>query len=207
MADIIRPFSDPIYIGNDRVGNHEELKQYLKQVYDVKKDGEEVKGFYANAFTSFFTDVDLINDNKFKPLQQLILHRAKILVRDQLEYTRDAYVEQIVAKPLVFKELWFNVNPPGAYQGKHHHADYLFGGTYYIQVPKNTGAIRFYNPNDFATFKLFSRSKNHLMNIHTDLVPSEGQLYLWPGFFDHEVTTNLTTDQIRISISFALDWA
>lgn len=213
MGNFLRPFSDSIYHGNDKVENHEELRKYLFNLYTEKKDTVGYDEFYADTYTSFFADIkehpefDLVNNPLFKPVQTLILNRAKQLVEDQAAYYSGTIPMDVVKHPLKVSEMWFNVNPPKAYQGKHHHADYLFGGTYYIQVPPNTGAIRFYNPNNYANFKLFSRSRTHLMRLTADLIPTDGTLLVWPGFLDHEVTTNLSEDGIRISLSYALDWA
>jgi hypothetical protein len=66
---------------------------------------------------------------------------------------------------------------------------------------------------DFPNYEVSSfgnvrnRLSNHLMKLQTARFPAEGELYIWPGFIEHEVTTNLTEDQTRISISFCLDWA
>lgn len=212
MGNFLRPFSDSIYHGKDRVENHEELRKYLLDLYYANKDRLGYDDFYANAYTSFFVDkdehpeFDFINLPLFEPLRKMILNRARQLAEDQASYHAGTIPAACVTHPLKFSEMWFNVNPPGAYQGKHHHADNLFGGTYYIQVPKDTGAIRFYNPNAWANWKLFSAERSHLMRLTADLVPTDGTLLVWPGFFDHEVTTNMSTDGIRISVSWGIDW-
>jgi uncharacterized protein (TIGR02466 family) len=205
MGNFVRPFSDSIYHGVDRVDTLEQIRQLLLSVYDQKKSSSKFDSFYASAFTSYGkedSEFDLLKYKEFEPLRDLILNRAKQLIEDQEIYTglRTPY------KRIVFKEIWFNVNPPQGYQGKHHHADYLLGGTYYIQVPKNSGIIRFFNPNLFAQYKLFTPTVNHLMKLMADVEPADGHLLIWPGFLDHEVTTNLTEDKLRITVSFCLDW-
>lgn len=206
MGTFYRPFSDPIYIGNDRIPTHNQLKEILVKLYEENKTGKN-ESFYASAFTSFFLPhIKLLDYKEFHPLRDIILNRCRQLIEDQLQYTEGSVRSEVANRPLKISEIWFNVNPPDAYQGKHHHADYLFGGTYYIQVPPKTGMIRFYNPNNFCMYKLYSREKDHLMKMYLDAVPLEGQLFLWPGFLDHEVTTNITTDQTRISVSFCVDW-
>jgi uncharacterized protein (TIGR02466 family) len=212
VGNFLRPFSDSLYHGYDRVENHEELRTYLTDLYHKNKDQLGYNDFYANAYTTFAVDTeerpefDLINLPLFAPLRKIILNRSAQLVDDQVTYNSGSIPVSYRNRPLKFSEFWFNVNPPGAYQGKHHHADNLLGGTYYIQVPKDTGAIRFYNPNNFANYKLFSGERTHLMKLTADLVPTDGQLLVWPGFLEHEVTTNLSTDGIRISVSWGIDW-
>lgn len=206
MGNFVRPFSDSLYHGVDRVETFEQIKSRLLNLYEQKKSGNKFDDFYATAFTSFGKDTDaelnLLNYPEFKPLQDLILNRSKQLIEDQEMYTG----KKMPYKHLVFKEIWFNVNPPQGYQGKHHHADYLLGGTYYIQVPKNSGYIRFFNPNNYAQYKMYSPNRNHLMKLTAEVETADGHLLIWPGFLDHEVTTNLTEDKIRITVSFCIDW-
>lgn len=206
MGNFVRPFGDSLYHGVDRVETFEQIRQCLLSLYDQKKGSTKFDSFYATAFTSFGKDddkeLDLTQYDEFKPLQDLILNRSKQLIEDQQIYTGI----KMPNKKLVFKEIWFNVNPPQGYQGKHHHADYLLGGTYYIQVPKNSGVIRFFNPNNYAQYKLYSRERTHLMKLEADVEPAECHLLIWPGFFDHEVTTNLTEDKLRVTVSFCIDW-
>jgi len=206
MGNFVRPFSDSLYHGVDRVDTHEQIRQRLLSLYEQKKGDTKFDSFYASAFTSFGKDsdveLDLTQYPEIKPLQDLILNRAKQLIDDQRDYTGINFIY----KNLKFKEMWFNVNPPDGYQGKHHHADYLLGGTYYIQVPKNSGLIRFFNPNNYAQYKMYSTNRNHLMKLMADVETTDGHLLIWPGYFDHEVTTNLTEDKIRITISFCIDW-
>jgi uncharacterized protein (TIGR02466 family) len=210
MGHLFRPFGDSIYIGNDRVDTHEALRELLKTIYEKHKADTKFDSFYATAFTSYrkdHKDFDLLSYKELQPLQEKIFNRAKQVVFEQLEYNQDIRASKFSNRSLKVKEIWFNVNPPGGYQGKHHHADFLFGGTYYIQVPPESGHIQFFNPNNFAMYKLYSDNRDHLLKLHTARVPVDGDLYIWPGFMDHEVTTNLTEDQNRISISFCLDWA
>jgi len=205
MGNFVRPFSDSLYHGADRVETHEQIRQLLLSIYERKKDDTKFDSFYASAFTSYAkpdSEFDLLQYPEFKPLQDLILNRAKQLIEDQETYTG----RKMPYKKLVFKEIWFNVNPPQGYQGKHHHADFLLGGTYYIQVPKNSGIIRFFNPNNYAQYKMFSNTSDHLMKLIADIEPFEGHLLVWPGFLDHEVTTNLTEDKLRVTVSFCIDW-
>lgn len=206
MGNFVRPFSDSLYHGVDRVETHEQIRQRLSALYEQKKDATKFDSFYATAFTSYGkdedTELDLTQYAEFKPLQDLILNRAAQLIQDQRDYTGLAFKY----KSLKFKEFWFNANPPQGYQGKHHHADFLLGGTYYVQVPKNSGYIRFFNPNNFAQYKLYSSDTTHMMKLAADLETADGHLLIWPGYLDHEVTTNLTEDKIRFTISFCIDW-
>jgi uncharacterized protein (TIGR02466 family) len=210
MGQLFRPFGDSIYVGNDRVESHEEIRRLLNSLYDKHKSDVKYDNFYATAFTSFGKDHEDFNLLKYKELTSLtekVFARAKQVIFEQLEYNQDIRASTFSNRALKFSHIWFNVNPPSGYQGKHHHADHLLGGTYYIQVPKNSGFIRFFNPNNFAMYKMYSENRDHLLKLHTARQPVDGDLYIWPGFMDHEVTTNLTENEYRFSISFCLDWA
>jgi len=201
MGTYIRPFADAIYRGYHKLDNHNEIKRLLIDLFS-KIQLEGYDPFYATGYTSYNSNIDLTTYSEIDSLKNLILFQCKQFVLDQLEYVG---ISENSKRKIKLSEIWFNVNPPMAYQGRHHHADHLLAGTYYIQVPNNSGMIRFYNPNNFAIFKA-SNNKNEIIAFHVDTDPKEGELILWNGFMDHEVTTNLTNDQNRISISFCLDF-
>ena len=109
-------------------------------------------------------------------------------------------------RPLVFANMWFNVNPPGGYQGRHHHAMNLLGGTYYIDVPDDSGAIAFYDPNPFSYYHNQDPPARNMIIPDFKINTRKGDLLIWPGWMDHEISVNKTKDQNRITLSFAIDW-
>ena len=100
---------------------------------------------------------------------------------------------------------WCNINPTGASNSRHLHADtnILLSGVYYVKVPKYSGAIRFWDP------------RGPLVHVQRDyeyfgdgigyqsVAPQAGTLIYFPSWLEHDVTCNESDDD-RISIAFNL---
>ena len=108
------------------------------------------------------------------------------------------------------------VNMKGDYHNLHNHPHSWLSGTYYISVPDqsdadifrsdlNPGAISFFDPRPQANMNAI-RNDGQVDPEHR-LLPSAGDLYLWPAFLHHLVHPNMA-DLPRISISFnvVLKW-
>lgn len=79
---------------------------------------------------------------------------------------------------------WSNLLGPGDWQGPHMHPteSNLASGVYYVRLPEVTppeGCIEFLNPHPISQHHGFTPSRR--------IVPSEGQLLLFPPFYLHYV--------------------
>lgn len=217
MKEYINPFSAEFYINDEcKVSNHEEIRKYISDLYD-RSPMKETGNFYGTGLTTYFYDdftahLDVVPE--FEELKSLIieeaklyiLNRAKVLQSFNASTSVQAMQEKLDRIGLDIPKLWFNVNPYGGYQGKHHHASNLLGGTYYVQTPPNSGKIGLYNPNPFAYYKAQTPVHEHLtMNDYT-FEPTEGTLLLWPGWADHEISVNNNQQQNRMTVSFGINW-
>ena len=130
-----------------------------------------------------------------------------------LFYNRD-WVDLIAAncpfredKPL--KDLcvysWCNINPKGASNKRHLHADtnILLSGVYYVKVPKYSGSIRFWDPRGpLVQVQRDHEYFNDGLDYH-EIEPQPGTLIYFPSWLEHDVTENESDDD-RISIAFNL---
>jgi len=98
---------------------------------------------------------------------------------------------------------WCNINPKGASNSRHLHADsnIFLSGVYYVKVPKYSGQIRFWDPRG----PLVHVQKDHEyfndgMDFHF-IDPEPGLLIYFPSWLEHDVTVN-DSDEDRISIAF-----
>lgn len=217
MKKYIQPFTAEFYINDEcKVQNHEELRTFVTEMYN-KSPTKEEGNFYHTGLTTYFYDdftshLDTIP--LFEELKNLIIEESKLYILNRTaeleKHGSNISVELIQSKidevGLTIPKLWFNVNPYGGYQGRHHHADNLLGGTYYLQIPDKSGKIAFYNPNPFATYKAQTPIHEHLTIGDFSFKPSEGTLLLWPGWADHEISVNTNKDENRMTISFGINW-
>jgi len=106
--------------------------------------------------------------------------------------------ESLVKTNLKLQKIWVNINPKNGYQARHVHSEFEVAGTYYIDVPTNSGDLLFYHPSPHV--ESMNRLKPFWDFTHR-VVVKEGDLVLWPGYLQHEVTANNTND-LRVSVSF-----
>jgi uncharacterized protein (TIGR02466 family) len=108
--------------------------------------------------------------------------------------------------------LWFMINSKGGYNHKHGHfdkADCALSGVFWIKVPKNSGDIVFYNPEEYCNYQLDKSYSNIIKNIFNQknsysISPQEGKVILFPSHLDHSVEVN-NSNEDRISISFNIN--
>lgn len=206
MKTYYNPFTSEIYYDNEsEVSNHNELKEFLVDLYSQSpvKEGN----FYGTGLTTYFYDdftSHLDTLPIFKELSEMILLKATEYVNNRISELNKLGINLEKPKELELVNLWFNVNPCGGYQSKHHHAKNLLGGTYYINTPEDSGNIIFSNPNQFSYFKNQEPTINHLTCYDFRFNPDEGDLLIWPGWMDHEVSSSYNKDDNRISVSFGI---
>ena len=104
--------------------------------------------------------------------------------------------------------MWININSPNNYNTNHTHPDSFISGTYYVKVPKNSGSIVLKHPsvvqeihtNMFLREEYFDSFDEH-NSITWAVQGEENKILFFPGWVEHEVTQNLSTED-RISIAF-----
>lgn len=100
-------------------------------------------------------------------------------------------------------QAWININPPGASNKVHYHANCHFSGVYYIslQAPE-CGNIFFRDPRVASRMLTYPTSKpTEFTTSEVRMRPEEGRLYVFPGWLEHGVEEN-QSDEDRIGISF-----
>jgi uncharacterized protein (TIGR02466 family) len=217
MKRYMNPFSSEIYINDEcKLSNHEEIREFITSMYNESPNKDD-GNFYGTGLTTYFYDdftSHLDTLPLFDELKQLILaeskeyvlNRANELISNGSSIRKEIVESRLFTNGLEIPKLWFNVNPYGGYQGRHHHATNLLGGTYYLQTPKDSGKIGFSNANQFAYYKNQSSLYDHLTLSEYGLSPKEGTLLLWPGWMDHEISANANKEENRMTISFGINW-
>ena len=104
---------------------------------------------------------------------------------------------------LAADSLWINILKPGGHHTAHIHPHSVISGTYYVDVPKRAGAIRFEDPRHGLMMAApLRKGKSRAGNrAFVDVAPKAGTLLLWESWLRHEVPENRAR-QNRISLSF-----
>tara|TARA_B100000900_G_scaffold415836_1_gene447432 strand:- start:1324 stop:1902 length:579 start_codon:yes stop_codon:yes gene_type:complete len=125
-------------------------------------------------------------------------------VRDLIFDTcKDICYEQKVKTPIMFVNLWGNVNGKGGSNDTHLHGNAFLSGVYYVKTPENSGAIRFIDPR--PQVEILAPEREEPLNRddwnRVMFKPTPGKLLVFPGYLPHQVFAN-QSDDLRISMSF-----
>ncbi|MEO7814391.1 MAG: TIGR02466 family protein [Sphingomicrobium sp.] len=99
--------------------------------------------------------------------------------------------------------LWVNLLKGGGHHSAHIHPHSIISGTFYVEAPASTGAIRFEDPRlpmMMAAPQRRADAPEPLRNFVT-IEPMPGMLLLWESFIRHEVLPGKAKAE-RLSISF-----
>ena len=92
--------------------------------------------------------------------------------------------------------LWVNLLKAGGHHGGHIHPQAIISGTFYVEVPVKSGAIRFEDPRLPMLMAAPPRAGSFLT-----VEPRPGLLLLWESWLRHEVLAGAGKGN-RLSVSF-----
>lgn len=177
------------------------LAQYEEPNRDLIKLVDELERDNPNLTTDF-------NTNRFRDLN----HPAVAWLMSHINQSVTEYFKQFEMNYPVSWEIasWSNINRFGDYHSPHTHPWSYLSGTYYVQVPDNTGdsdvrselppaCISFRDPRS-ASCPLRYPDNSRFSPTYT-IRPVPGAMLMWPSAVYHFVHPNLST-QKRYSISF-----
>lgn len=99
--------------------------------------------------------------------------------------------------------LWVNVLKPGGSHSGHIHPHAIISGTFYIEVPEGSGALKLEDPRLPLMMAAPPRREDapEAMRSFVYVTPGPGTLLLWESWLRHEVVGGTGKGE-RISISF-----
>ena len=119
---------------------------------------------------------------------------AKLLTRQATRFAAECALE-LGRKPKL-DSLWVNLLKSGGHHSGHIHPHSIISGTFYVEVPKGSGAIRFEDPR----LPLMMAAPQRTTSFFS-VEPSAGLLLMWESWLRHEVLPG-TGRGDRLSISF-----
>ena len=119
---------------------------------------------------------------------------AKLLTRHAAKFGEECAFE-LGRKPKL-DSLWANVLKSGGHHGAHIHPNSLISGTFYVEAPRGSGAIRFEDPRLPLMMAAPPRAESFV-----SVEPRPGLLLLWESWLRHEVLPGAGKGE-RLSISF-----
>jgi uncharacterized protein (TIGR02466 family) len=126
----------------------------------------------------------------------------KHLDKHAAAFARDLHFE-LAGRKLVLDSLWVNVLAPGGAHTGHIHPHAALSGTYYVEVPAGSSALKLEDPRLPLMMAAPPRAENAPEDERSFVYvrPAAGDVLMWESFVRHEVPPN-DSKKARISISF-----
>lgn len=126
---------------------------------------------------------------------------AKLLTRHAATFAK-ALAFDLGRKPRL-DSLWANLLKPGGHHSAHIHPHSIISGTFYVEAPEGSGAIRFEDPRLGLMMAAPVRRDDapEESRSFARVTPGAGLLLLWESWLRHEVLAGTAKGE-RLSISF-----
>jgi len=178
-------FPSVVWSGIIHTPNNAELKQfaYSKKKQDIGVTISNYKGWQSNS-----------------------IQQGESIYVDQLIQTLNQEInfctDQVGLPELELYNIWFNVNPEGAYNHLHDHAGAVLTGVYYVDADEQQGNLQI-ERGDNAQYFLPDQIKKltYFTATRSTYKAKTGALYIFPAWLKHSVQGN-KINRDRISISF-----
>lgn len=179
-----------------------DLHREILQIQKADTEGQSwSRSHYPNGYTSYGSWDQLHRmSSGFTALEKKIDPHV-------LKYTR-ALGYDVPRGRLRMNSAWVNIMPAGAFHTAHIHPHSVISGTFYVDVPTGSSAIKFEDPRLGLLMNapvVRATAARSLQRFFT-LTPKAGELVLFESWLRHEVPLN-TGKKPRVSISFNYDWA
>lgn len=180
--------------------NREMLDEIFK-IRDIDESGVKwSQGHYPGGYTSY-ASMDRLH--KFSTTFERLEKKIDLKVQ---QFAKHLDMD-LAGRKLRMTNLWVNIMPTQVVHSMHLHPLSVISGTYYVQTPKNSSALKFEDPRLVAFMASVPRkSKARIENQRFVSIRAQaGQLILFESWMRHEVPPNQSLTE-RVSLSFNYDW-
>ena len=197
MSDykVYKLFPTPVF--HYKLENYEEINKELKKyILDLKKNDKagQLKSNKGGWHSPFF---DLKNEIPMKFFNKIKNFLEKI-IKNEMGW-------EYIPNNVRITSMWSIINKKGDFNIQHNHPNAYFSAAYYVKCPVNSGNINFHEGNEAKLIRHPNIKKfTEMSAMKTSLEPKEGDLFVFPAYFYHDVGENLSNED-RIVISFNLD--
>ena len=204
MLEVTQQF--PISIGSTKVSIDPSVLDYLKGV-------ETRKIIYAGEYNgNIFCEGSPISHNGSMSLSKNILSdEICSSIKNQIDEAINEFVRGYLRinfdGKFFINRSWVLEHRENHWSQPHSHPNSILSGVLYLDVPENSGNIRFHKPDNYHN-QLNTDTINfvvHEYNIQNSdtwtIVPEDGDLLLFPSHLRHSVAVN-SSGKTRWSLSF-----
>ena len=129
---------------------------------------------------------------------------AKLLTKHATAFAKECAFE-LARKPKL-DSLWVNLLRGAGHHSAHIHPHSILSGTFYVDVPKGGGAIRFEDPRLLMMMAAPVRrdGAGEELQPFVSIEPRPGLLLMWESWLRHEVVPGTAkADRLSVSFNFA----
>jgi uncharacterized protein (TIGR02466 family) len=175
------------------------LGELAHSIRTLAQDDEAGRGWSKEHRYAGYTSYGSLND--LPKRDPTVADLAKILTRHATSFAGECAFD-LSRKPRL-DSLWVNLLKSGGHHSGHVHPNSVISGTFYVEVPKGSGAIRFEDPRSPLMMAAPSRQKDapEALQPFVSVEPRPGLLLMWESWLRHEVLAGRGKGE-RLSISF-----
>jgi uncharacterized protein (TIGR02466 family) len=179
-------------------------KQLLRECHQLAYDDVAGQRWSAKSYPGGYTSYNSVHrmhqiSPTFATLERKLNRHVKTFAR--------ALQLDLEGRELSMTDCWVNIMPQQVVHGLHLHPLSTISGTYFVQTPKGSSALKFEDPR-LDRFMAMPPKRSDCKAEHRPwfTVPAEaGKLVLFESWLRHEVAPN-PAKRDRISISFNYNW-
>lgn len=182
-------FATPIWhFDVDESINFDLIKKECNQIKDNDSGRIESndKGYQSK-------NIDLNNYKEIEKLMSFIMAQSYVILNN---------IKISEKIPLTLQECWLNINGKNSKNLKHSHGNALLSGVVYIDVPEDSGNIRFYRQlNNSYYYRSYYSGDSEFVHEYISYKPINKKAIIFQSYLEHDVEENLTYTE-RYSIAF-----
>src|SRR4051812_13902055 len=183
-------FATPLY--ETELGDDALLGELAHSIRVLAEDDEAGRRWSSEHLYSGYTSYASLND--LPKRDPAFADLEKLLTRHAATFAKDCGFD-LARKPRL-DSLWVNLLKSGGHHRGHIHPHSIISGTFYVEVPRNSGAIRFEDPRLPLMMAAPPRADSFVT-----VEPRPGLLLMWESWLRHDVLPGTGKGE-RLSISF-----
>jgi len=174
------------------IGDDALLAELAHSIRSLAEDDEAGRRWSKDHAYAGYTSYSSLNDLPRR--DPAIGSLAKLLTKHAAAFSEESGFN-LGRKPKL-DSLWANLLKAGGHHSGHIHPHSIISGTFYVEVPRGSGAIRFEDPR-LPLMMAAPQRADTFVNVE----PRPGLLLMWESWLRHEVLPGTGRGE-RLSISF-----
>jgi len=174
------------------IGDERLLGELAHSIRALARDDEAGRRWSIDHRYAGYTSYASLND--LPKRDPACAELAKLLTRHAAKFAQDCAFD-LGRKPRL-DSLWANLLKSGGHHSGHIHPHSMISGTFYVEVPRGSGDIRFEDPRLPLMMAAPPRA-----DTFVSVQPRPGLLLMWESWLRHEILAGTGRGE-RLSISF-----